>query len=281
MKTVFNPILYLLFFYATSVLAQSASTKKDKEKFEFTLNETLKPTLELNPYQEEEEKKAKEPKKRKKKVFYGLKTRKRFTKSMSQGKVVIEKFYVLKDYKEPDHKLDHKFYYHKQKRALVDEKKIDKPNAEIAHGPYKKYVNGELVEEGIYYIGSQHGRWIKYADDLLIWEKKRYYKGTPRDAQITYYDKASRKIKEIIPIHNDIKDGEYYYYFESGRIAIKGLYRNNVKIGRWYEYYDRDQKPRKREVQNARNPSEVNFESYIIKEWNEDGQLIIDNSKKR
>ena len=58
-------------------------------------------TVDLDEIEEEENAKPRK-KKRKKNVFYGLKTKKGFTKTGYGDNTVLELFYYLKEYKEPD-----------------------------------------------------------------------------------------------------------------------------------------------------------------------------------
>ena len=91
MRSLFTTCTFLLFLSSTFVFAQDEPAtpeegeddKKKKEEFTFEIDEEAKPTIELNPGKIEEEPEKKKEKKRKKNVFYGVKTKKRFTKTIS------------------------------------------------------------------------------------------------------------------------------------------------------------------------------------------------------
>ena len=87
------------------------------------------------------------------------------------------------------------------------------------------------------------------------------------------------KVKEVIPIHYGKKDGMYLKFYESGRVMEKGLYREDVKVGRWNEFYDKWKKNRMRETQHRKRPFDEDFDSYVVREWNEKGEQTLNNSK--
>jgi antitoxin component YwqK of YwqJK toxin-antitoxin module len=78
----------------------------------------------------------------------------------------------------------------------------------------------------------------------------------------TYYDSAKTKLKEVYSykevnvfsptgdhsIVNVIqkKHGPYFYYYENGKIKVKGSYKNDKKDGEWI-YMDEHGKPIKTE----------------------------------
>ena len=115
-------------------------------------------------------KQAKKKKKQKRNIFYKRKTRKAYTKKGIGNKETAELFYVLKKNEEPTGYVDEIYVWEIAKARVVKVKKEDLKklnNYKILHGPYAKYISGHLVESGIFYIGTKHGRWEKFK-----WEKK-------------------------------------------------------------------------------------------------------------
>lgn len=109
----------------------------------------------------------------------------------------------------------------------------------MLHGPYKRFVQGGTVlEQGIYYKGLKHGRWVKYNKDSVLLDKEKYIKGWPKESQVTYYDPFERKkLKEITPIEYGEREGYYYLFHDNGKPAVVGEYKFNKKINDWIEYY--------------------------------------------
>lgn len=245
------------------------------------LAENEKPTVALHPTAVKENKeKKKTEKKRKSNVFYSLKTKKRVLRTVEGKTTTYEIFYVLREYKEPTNLFaDDYFYYDSKQRKIV---RADKPSSEYGmplHGTYKKITNGELTLNGIFYLGTRHGRWEQYGKKGKLLDKKKYYEGFPRDAQITYWDSEQKKVKEVLPIHYGYKDGTYLRFYESGRLAEKGLFKEDVKVGVWVEFYDRSTRNNlKRQVKYPDDPFEENREAIVLKAWDENGNQIVGKS---
>src|SRR5690606_24299056 len=103
-------------------------------------------------------------------------------------------------------------------------------------GPYRRMIGGAVVEQGIFYVGTKHGRWEAYSDEKtetfndqevsynILLEKKKYYKGWTKESRVTYYDAARKKVKEVFPYENGKLHGTYYQFLENGQIFIKGRY---------------------------------------------------------
>ena len=114
----------------------------------------------------------------------------------------------------------------------------DAKNAQICHGPFKKYVNQKLIEEGFYYMGVKDGRWESYGPENELENKVYYEKGYTAGTTIHYYDAANKKIKEIIPrLYGKVR-GTYFSYYPSGSLKEDGRLDDSVKVGRWREYHE-------------------------------------------
>ncbi len=246
----------------------------------FEINYESPLTIDLGAEDEEEEEVELKKEKRKRNVFYKIKTKKGFTRTGFGQDVVIELFYYLKVYEEPDPYVRDVFWYDFKKRKITNSSKINKKYAGILHGPYLKMVGDQILEEGIFYKGTKHGRWMRYNKYDILQEKKKWYKGWPKEAQIAYYkDTKERRMREIIPVHYGERDGDYYAFHKNGRIAVIGEYKHDYKIGLWREYYG-ERNRRKREIQYPEKPFEDEFQPYISKEWDAGGIVIYDRVKE-
>ncbi|WP_020527879.1 toxin-antitoxin system YwqK family antitoxin [Flexithrix dorotheae] len=293
----FSKIFFLItiFSFFNLHLAFSQKKKSKKEKLDELVqsdtlivqsNDEFKPTLELDPGAINVEKKKNKKKKRKKKVFYGVKTKVRFTKEITRNGngIIYEKFYVLKVPEMPDQYVNTVYFFNEKERkiASTSPKKYKPEFGPLLHGSYQKTVLGEPLANGIFYKGTKHGRWERYGRDRLLLDKEYYYRGHPKESEVTFHDIDQKKLEEVIPIKYGKMDGVYLSYYKSGRIKEKGLYVDGIKVGKWYEYFDRDRASLKRETQygNKNKPYEE-FQSYIVQEWNEKGKKVIDNRKRR
>jgi hypothetical protein len=91
--------------------------------------------LELDAKEEPIVTKKKKPKK---KVFYGIKTKKGFTRKGYGSHVTVELFYYLKKPEKPSTFARDIFYYDFARREVLKTAKFDPKRGVLLHGPYKK-----------------------------------------------------------------------------------------------------------------------------------------------
>lgn len=258
--------LFVLIFQAGVHLVSAQDPEPPQEDKEyFSLETPLTVDLETDEEKEKEDVKPKK-KKRKKKVFYGLKTKKRFTRDGD----TYEIFYVLKNFEMPDPYVRDVYWFDGQKIRVGGT--IDPKNAQILHGPYKKEKEGQVLEEGIFYKGTKNGRWIRKNKENILVDKEKYYKGWPRDSRVSYYDQQHTRIKEIIPIEYGDREGNYYYFYPDGQIAVKGEYHWDQPVGEWTEYYQKGF--RKKIIRYDKEAYEEVFRPFILREWDRRGKVV-------
>jgi len=252
--------------------------ESDEEPFSLEVDYDTPLTIDLEGDEEEE---VVEPKKKKRKrnVFYGFKTKKGYNKIISGDDVTLEFFSYLKEFEQPDPFVRDIYWYDFRRRKVMNSRRIDTRYGVILHGPYRKSVGDQVLEEGIFYIGTKHGRWVRHDKNDVLLDKEKYYKGWPKESKVTYYDRDRLKLKEVIPVEHGEKEGYYYYFHENGAVAVIGEYRFDARVGTWNEYYDFKNK-RKRQVRYPEDPFDEESKSYILKEWNLYGKVIYDHTKE-
>ncbi len=216
-----------------------------------------------------------------KKVFYGVKTKRGFVVTGKGKARIVELFYFLPVWKEPDPYVPVAYWFNMKKRKVMNTPILekDKRYARLLHGPYLKKTTYSIVEDGIFYMGSKHGRWEKYDKTDVLVDKTKYFRGWTRESIITYYDQDRKKIQEIMPVQNGIRTGKYLRYYESGLIAEEGEYAENAQIGLWAEYYE-DRKKRKKLTQYPKDPYDTETEPIVVKEWDVNGRLVFDKASQ-
>jgi antitoxin component YwqK of YwqJK toxin-antitoxin module len=220
--------------------------------------------------------------KKSKKEFLGYKIRRGFTKTGSGKNAVVEIFYYLRTYAEPNPYAPAKYYYSTKRKKVMKGGVIDPKEARILHGPYKKMKNRQVLEEGVYYVGTRHLRWETYRqnaqkENILI-SKVYYEKGFPRDAIINYYDAAKVKIKEVIPYAEGKLHGDYVMFRPDGLLAWEGQYEEGRKIGVWIEYWPFRNRKRY-EYQYPDSAEAAPAEPVLIREYNRNSNLIYEKGK--
>jgi len=229
-------------------------------------------------FQKEEEPVNTKKKRIKKKVYYGIKTKKGFTRKGTGDRVTYELFYYLKKAEKPTFFVRDIYWYDFTRREIRKTTTFDPTKGVLLHGPYEKRQGEVLLEKGIFYKGTRHGRWMKYKNDSSLVDKDRYYHGWPKESLVTYWDPQQRKkMKEMTPIEYGEKEGYYYFFHENGQVAVHGEYQWNEKVGDWTEYYPNGK--RKKIISYPKEPFDESIDPYIKAEWNDKGKEIYRNNK--
>ena len=222
-------------------------------------------------------------KKIKKRMFYGVMSKKAFIKKLTGRKITVEIFYFLKKSQDIQPYVKDIYWYHRMKKKIfvgaINPK--DKLFAKILHGPYKKMTDGKVEEEGIFYFGSKHGRWMYeklQGEDMILTEKEKFYKGHPKESTFSYFDADKTKIKEVIPAKNGERQGDYCKYSETGNLLAEGKYEYNVKVGKWTDYFDTNKRKIKRQLQYQKTWDEKDFKPYTLIDYDEKGKLTYDKA---
>ena len=236
----------------------------------FTISSPV--TIDLEEKEEEVENVEVKKKKRKPKVFYGIKTRKAYTREGYGDRVTYELFHLLKEPIEVDPYVRDIYWYDFRRKEIRVGGKVDQKYGAILHGTYKKVRGTQVIVEGIFYKGLKHGRWIQLDKDDLLVDKEKYYKGWPKESLVTYYSRENQKMKEIIPIEYGEREGNYFYFFDSGQVGVAGEFHWDHKVGDWIEYYPTGR--RKKIIRYPKDPYDKEFTPYIWKEWDPQGRLV-------
>jgi len=277
-------IFFLFSFISLSVFSQE-ETEADTTEFDifrdtqegFSLIEDMPLTVnmerEIELSKEAKEARKAAEKRRKRKVFYGLKTKKGYTRRGYGENIELEIFHYLKEPLPVDPYAPEIWWYDFTRRQVRNTGDPYEKKGAILHGPYKRMVGDQVVEEGIFYKGTKHGRWTKYDRNDVLIAKLKYYKGWPKESKVQYYDNKHTKLKEVVPIVYGQREGTYYYFHENGSVAVKGEYKEGVKIGKWTEYYPFMSR-RKKEIQYPSDPYDQAYAPFISREWDRSNRLI-------
>jgi len=265
----------IIFFIVIAVTFYTGKSYAQEEDKFTTISPPLTVDLEKN---EEDETFTPKKKKEKKHVYYGLKTKKGYTTKGRGEREDLILFNYLKEPQQTDNYV-RDIYWFDLERKQIKSRGFDPQKGVLLHGPYIVRRDDVDIEEGIFYIGTKHGRWIRKTPQDILIDKEKYYKGWPKESQVKFYDPSTRtKIKEIIPVEYGQKEGYYYYFYEDGSRAVSGEYRYDERVGKWTSYYINRRGRRKREIQYRKDPDNDNFVPYITKEWSSAGKVIYDRA---
>jgi len=240
----------------------------------FRLNVDTISTTDLLFLEDEDTLMIDEKKKKKRNVYFGIKTKKGFIRSSSGRNLIYENFHYIK---QPEIKNDYAqeiYFYDKKKKKIIRSKSIIE-DAVMMHGPYKKRLGEQIIEEGIFYYGLKHSRWVRLNRSDILQDKEIFSLGWYYESIRSFWDRDKKNLRDIIPIKFGEKNGMYYAFYENGNVAAKGEYKFDEPVGVWTEYYNSGKK--KREIKYEESPLNFN-ESFISKEWNISGKLIYDRS---
>lgn len=229
-------------------------------------------------FQKEEEPVETKKKKPKKKVFYGIKTKKGFTRKGFGERVTYETFFYLKKPEKPQTFVRDLYWYDYARKEIRKTSTFDPAKGVLLHGPYEKRQGEIVLQKGIFYKGTKHGRWVSYTRDSVLTDKEKYYRGWPKESLVSYYDPMDRKkMKEMLPIEYGEKEGFYYLFYENGQLAVQGEFHWDQKVGDWTEYYTNGK--RKKIVSFPKEAFDKDMKPYIKVEWNDKGKEIYRNNK--
>lgn len=235
---------------------------------------TTVPLLLFDDSKEKEEKKAKK-KKAKKNIYFGVKTKKGYTRKNIRNQEMVEFFHYTDEPKKSDPYIRDIYWYDPQERSVKDRDYIE-GKGYLLHGPYERVVNEKVVESGMFYYGKKHKTWMLFDSQTVLQDKNHFDEGWPRESRVKYFDSSSKDIKEIIPVQYGLEEGNYFHFYQDKQIAVTGEYQFGEKVGLWTEYWDNNNTKavRKREIQYQEAAYSKNFRPYIRAEWDKDGNLI-------
>ncbi|TAE38301.1 MAG: hypothetical protein EAZ70_12080 [Runella slithyformis] len=230
-----------------------------------------------------EARKREKERRRKKKLLHteynGLDIVKMTTSIGSGDRLTQIEFHVLKAFKQPSIYAPDVYWYDTRNRIVTKSAIKDKEDVLVLHGPYKRYVSGNLVEEGNYHAGTKDGRWEIYDADFKLLDKSKWQRGFPAESVVSYYDSAHTKIKEVIPVHFGKRQGDYFKFYEAGQMMAKGQYDNGLPVKAWTDYYQ-FKRQRKKITQYPVRWFEEG-EPVVLSEWDEKGKLIYERPKDK
>jgi len=214
--------------------------------------------------------------------YEGIKTINRISTYGSGNRATVEEVAVIK-YVEDEKVsvyLQEIWWFDTQQNRIVNTPLKDAKNPLICHGPYRKFVNQVLVEEGFFYQGGKDGRWEKYGTENELLDKISYQKGFPKESTINYYDAEKQKIKEVIPrVYGKVR-GQYLSFFPNGLLAEEGKLDDSVKVGRWREFHEKGASGRlKKEWRFGKDKFE-DFKPVLIQERDNQAKVIYQNPDK-
>ncbi|WP_207433413.1 toxin-antitoxin system YwqK family antitoxin [Sabulibacter ruber] len=230
---------------------------------------------------EDKSKKEKKKEPKKKKTYFGYRVKKGFARQGKGNNQVVETFYYLRDYKDPNPYVRDKHFFDVKKRRIFRAPTLDPSKRQILilHGPYTKKRGDVIIEQGYFYVGAKHLRWETFRPDSTLTQKVHYEKGFLRDAVITYYDAAKTKIKEVIPYQYGQVQGEYYKFYENGQLEWQGTYDKGRKVGTWINFYDFRGR-RQFEFQYAESGFDPPIEPTLVKQYDRHGTLVFEKKDK-
>ncbi|WP_181306714.1 toxin-antitoxin system YwqK family antitoxin [Rufibacter sp. XAAS-G3-1] len=226
---------------------------------------------------EAKNKKDQKKESKKKKTYFGYRVKKGFARQGKGNNQIVETFYYLREYKEPNPYVRDKHYFDVKKRKIFRAAALDPSKTQmlILHGPYTKMRGEVVIEQGYFFVGTKHLRWETFRPDSTLTQRQHYEKGFLRDAVISYYDAAKTKIKEVIPYQYGQVQGEYYKFYENGQLEWQGTYDKGRKVGTWINFYDFRGR-RQFEFEYAESAFDKPVEPVLVKQYDRHGTLVFE-----
>lgn len=270
--------LFLVFFLLLSQFLLAQKDEKTDPDSSGVVKNVLLPTstpilLFTAPEDRDENKKKK--KKKKKNFYLGERTKKSYIRQTFRDKTQTQYFHYTRSNQEVDPYI-RDIYWFDRKSRVIRTKGFDPSRGYLLHGPYEKRLEDHVVESGMFYYGTKHGRWMKFNEKNVLLDKSYFSEGWPKASRVTYYNRAEQKIEKVTPIEYDLEEGNFYHFYENGQVAVMGEFKYGEKVGLWTEYWNNtgDKVIRKREIQYQEKPFTKDFRPYIKSEWDKEGNLV-------
>lgn len=223
---------------------------------------------------EKKEKKKKDKKKKKKNIYFGEKTKKGKIKFALREQTQYQFFHYTNQKKTKDPYI-RDIHWYDTKDKVIRTKEFDSSRGFLLHGPYQKVAGETILEQGNFYFGTKHGIWLTFDGKNILQDKLHYSEGWPKDSRVSYYNRQEQQIEMLTPIEYELKEGNFYHFYEDGKIAVTGEFHYGEKVGLWTEYWnDKSKVIRKREIQYQEEPFSKSFKPYIRAEWDKEGNLV-------
>ncbi|MFM6947512.1 MAG: toxin-antitoxin system YwqK family antitoxin [Aquirufa sp.] len=256
--------------------SESAEWKKESKAF---LNE-----LGINNLGSKSAKLAKQIKKKiaPKDEYEGVKTERRLGQYGSGNRATYEEINVVK-YVEDEAVNPYNqeiWWFDPAQSRIVNSSLKDNKTAQICHGPFKRYVNQILVEQGFFYMGAKDGRWENYGPEFELENKQYFKRGFPAESTISYYDAEKKKIKEVIPRVYGKVIGQYVSFFPNGLMKEDGKFDDSVKVGRWREFHEKGIGGRLKKEWRFGKDKFDSQEGILIQERDNQSKIIYQNPQK-
>jgi antitoxin component YwqK of YwqJK toxin-antitoxin module len=115
----------------------------------------------------------------------------------------------------------------------------------LMQGKWKFYWSAPIAQKGNYVDGEREGIWKSYHTDGSLAKKENYVNGrkkgkcewwyTITEMRNAGYDDSTQLLATLGYYDDDVQEGIWEYWFESGGVMAKGKYVNGKKEGVWEE----------------------------------------------
>ncbi|MBW2254474.1 MAG: hypothetical protein JRI25_07740 [Deltaproteobacteria bacterium] len=150
--------------------------------------------------------------------------------------------------------------------SATETEKVCRSEGGITHGPYWRYVGGNLVEEGGYEFGERTGSWVTYGPDGAMIEL-HLFDDNQKVGTWKQWSEGGQLLSEVT-YDRDRKHGVERSWYENGQLAVKGGNVEGRHDGVWTAWYE-----------NGHRKWERNFDLGIRDgawtEWSEDGRPLV------
>ena len=134
-------LFFVLIASGCAVFAQENAT--EDQRFTIVTPASLDFKKEEDPISDKKKKKVK------KKVYYGVKTKKGFTRKGQGDRIIYELFYVLKKPEKPQTFVRDIYWYDYTRREIRKTTTFDMTKGVLLHGPYEKRQGDVVLEKGM------------------------------------------------------------------------------------------------------------------------------------
>ena len=103
------------------------------------------------------------------------------------------------------------------------------------------HEDGSLMTDGIYLNKMKDSTWLNYTRNGNLSSLESYKNDLLNGISITFYISDEFESDRVFRKSNYLMgklDGDYFEFFPSAKMKIKGQYQKGIPIGQWSEYYN-------------------------------------------
>lgn len=105
---------------------------------------------------------------------------------------------------------------------------IEPPDTNYTGDHLSKWENGNVKFKGFFRFGKRHGQWLAFYANGMMWSECFYDKGLRHGANNVFYENGKPRYNGWYK--NDLRDSIWVFYDESGAVAQRITFKEDIDV---------------------------------------------------